>query len=799
MSRLLCPARALPGLIGLSLLLFACGPSSPGDPIDAGVTPDAPPVGCALGEIECAGDCCIGGEICDVNTICCAIEDLCGAQCCGAGEVCEGSVCQLDCGADERCTDDNGASVCCASGELCTSEGCFAPTTACLDFIDCPAGEYCEPELGQCLPQPTGAVCQEQPTGGKPVPSLVWHWDGSEPGLPVPTSNQVMMTPMVANLTDDNGDLVIDQNDIPDVVFISYSGSGYTQNGILRVVSGDTGATHFSVTDPAHYLIPGGQVAIGDIDGDDLPEIVGCNGNGRTRGPLIAFEHDGTFKWRALDPGNGAEVALCGQAAPAIADLDADGTPEVFVRHAVVDGATGELEWEHECTFGARTYANPAHDPCDYSTAADLDGDGQLELVGGNIAYRANGAVYYDHTAEYDDGYPAIGDLDLDGTPEVVVVQSSWAEAPLHAYEGMHEIRALDSTGATIWGPSDVNADNPNVPVTTQLAGGGPPTVANFDNDEEPEIALATAFHYIVLEADGSTKWYRDSQDNSSRKTGSSVFDFNGDGVAEVVYSDHWWMRVYDGPTGDITFCLCNPSGTLWEYPVTVDVNNDGATEIVVASNTLANADCPSDPAMALDSCTMARMVAGETARTFGVRVFASPTEPWVPTRRVWNQHTYHVTNVSEASAIPQSETRNWTVSALNNFRQNVQPGAANQPDLQLVDPGVDLSGCPTDMRVDFSVINEGWSASPPGVPVAVYVELMGVFTYVGEAATTQSLLPGQSELLSLDYPLQGTEGDPVRFRLVVNDPNQTPLDTLSECRPDNNSAETDGRCSLIP
>jgi hypothetical protein len=43
----------------------------------------------------------------------------------------------------------------------------------------------------------------------------------------------------------------------------------------------------------------------------------------------------------------------------------------------------------------------------------------------------------------------------------------------------------------------------------------------------------------------------------------------------------------------------------------------------------------------------------------------------WIPTRRVWNQHSYHVTNVSEDGAIPTSEPPNWEF--LNTFRTNVQ------------------------------------------------------------------------------------------------------------------------------
>ena len=39
----------------------------------------------------------------------------------------------------------------------------------------------------------------------------------------------------------------------------------------------------------------------------------------------------------------------------------------------------------------------------------------------------------------------------------------------------------------------------------------------------------------------------------------------------------------------------------------------------------------------------------------------------WIQARRIWNQHTYHVTNVREDGTIPQHEPPHW--EALNTFR----------------------------------------------------------------------------------------------------------------------------------
>ena len=99
---------------------------------------------------------------------------------------------------------------------------------------------------------------------------------------------------MVANLTDDNGDTRIDTDDIPDVVFMGGEN--------LCAVSGDTGQEIFCSASPADPLEEECHPAVGDINGDDLPEIVVLT-NGRTDPSpnLVAFTHEGVLFWES-DP-----------------------------------------------------------------------------------------------------------------------------------------------------------------------------------------------------------------------------------------------------------------------------------------------------------------------------------------------------------------------------------------------------------------------------------------------------------------------------------------------------------------
>jgi hypothetical protein len=57
---------------------------------------------------------------------------------------------------------------------------------------------------------------------------------------------------------------------------------------------------------------------------------------------------------------------------------------------------------------------------------------------------------------------------------------------------------------------------------------------------------------------------------------GDTAFDFLGDGVAEAIYADETQIYVFDGKTGQINLTSPRQSGTLIEYPVVADVDNDG-------------------------------------------------------------------------------------------------------------------------------------------------------------------------------------------------------------------------------
>ncbi len=139
---------------------------------------------------------------------------------------------------------------------------------------------------------------------------------------------------------------------------------------------------------------------------------------------------------------------------------------------------------------------------------------------------------------------------------------------------------------------------------------------------------------------------YYPTDDCSSASTGSTIFDFTGDGRPEALYSDEQKLRIFNGPDGTVLFETCNTTGTLQEYPLVVDVDNDGHADIVVVSNAYAIGD----------SYIACQEVDGGPMGSSGVRVFSDANMSWVRTRAIWNEHPYHITNVNDDGTIPAKE-----------------------------------------------------------------------------------------------------------------------------------------------
>jgi hypothetical protein len=181
-----------------------------------------------------------------------------------------------------------------------------------------------------------------------------------------------------------------------------------------------------------------------------------------------------------------------------------------------------------------------------------------------------------------------------------------------------------------------------------------------------------------------------------------------------------------------------------------------------------------------------------------GVTLFGDSANSWVGTRTLWNQHTYHVSNICDArdsactagngyGQIPTVEQKNWTLSWLNNFRQNVQDkGLFDAPDPS---PALEVE-CVSPLKAHVFVRNLGLASLPAGIEVAV-MKKGTPDVEVGRTATTRPLAPGQTQEVTTSLS-SGADTDAFYARILVDPMNPT----FHECRPGNNdSAEVSPVC----
>lgn len=727
------------------------------------------------------------GELCD--TI------LCGGECCEVDQECVNEQCLPPCPSEIRCGADQ--EICCDDGQVCLANACATPTGPCIDSFDCEEGEFCEPTLDQCLPQPDPLDCEILPDFQDIEVTLEWSF----------TDDQIISMPVVGDI---DGDMQ------PEVIVNTYyatdmGGASAEFYGEIIVFDGTDGQEQFRVRqNPAgdsYGSYARSTVGIADVDDDGLPDIV-YPGRPTVNIPPFANNSSlihavnglGQRIWSSHAPDGSPYYIYVRHGAPVFVNLDDDDASEIIYGTAVIDNdGTVVFDQNNVWNRGGGVFGSNGDYLGGISAVADLTGDGYPEVISGNQAWSVTWNspldVQLDLLWEYigPDGFPAIADLDQDGDPEVVLVGDP---APYNVLDGI--IIVLDGATGQLWcgvDPTDALCmGNPSLrtqPITIPGGGrGGPPTIADFDGDGRPEIAVAGGSSYSVYDLNrmGETvvqpggnpapaagaiyvRWTSVTQDQSSNVTGSSVFDFQGDGIAEVIYADECYLRVYAGDTGNIILEEENSSATIHEYPIVVDVDDDGNSELLVVAND-ANAvgDCGSIP--------------GYTTRR-GLYVYGDVNDQWVRTRQVWNEHTYHVTNATSSGLTPPQENNNWDDPSLNNYRQNFQgSGTFNAPDLE-VNLSVGLANC---LQEQFEVIatirNTGSIGVPAGIDVSLYRGTDATGMLVSTQPTVVALLPGAQTDISWLEPNPGAMGQDYFVVVDADD-----VEAQTECVEDNNTA----------
>ena len=676
-------------------------------------------------------------------------------------------------------TDDPGAMACtsdaqCGTGRRCVDMVCVPDQGTCMTDDECINDSYCA-----CPPEVKASSCVCVSWGRKPRGDHddMCHGEAFSPGdfknpilkcqwPPVgttPVEKDVISTPLVIDLDGDKQS---------EVVFLVGLG---VQTQLIAMSGRDCSVKWQKTTNISGCT----HMAAADLDGDGKPEIIALAPG------LTIFDGNGNVKASIGTPGTaGCSVDF----PPAVANLDGAGPPEIITggqvaRYVATPTPRIEVLWSKTGLTGG-TWGI-------ISLAEDLDGDGKMEVIIGNRVY--DGITGADKTkpimSGLGGGYPAVGDFNADGHPDIVLVSSGRSSQRVSVIDYFNNAWIMPPTAAANgWG--------------------GAPTVADFDGDGRPEFATASSVQYYVYSPDclatpkpGKCKgsdpgvlWQSATQDSSSGSTGSSVFDFNGDKIAEVVYRDECWLRVYNGPDGRKLFAAPVTSGTDLEMPVIADTDGDGHADIVVSSDSVQGDSCRSAV-----SATELGMPHGPP--TFGVKIFKDPMDRWMPSRSIWNQHSYHITNVNDDGTIPLSEAPNY--KTFNNYRQNVQGIVAGE--VPVADPtgriliSPDPGDCVKVWKLAGSVCNRGAAVISPGMPVTFYEKdpRMAGATPLCTARTATAIPVGMCAPASCDW--QNPKTGSVDLWMRVNDDGAGGR-PFGQCKGGNDVARMPaGQCSNVP
>ncbi|MEM1011590.1 MAG: fibro-slime domain-containing protein [Planctomycetota bacterium] len=587
----------------------------------------------------------------------------------------------------------------------------------------------------------------------------------------------------------------------------------------------------------------GADPAVADLDLDGRLEVIfasatGDEGDNIYSGDrLFSVELDASGSWitseqrvpwyRDFDAGAGGADLRYGlypqpELAIATANVDDDPEGEIVIGFRVfehdlspktqdaLDISSDGSELDAYASTGSN-HRGPVSTVADVIDTAGFDGP---EIILGNAVRAPDGAEVWRHFS-LPNGYTAVSDFgtfndtqlvsqERDGVPEIVLVgpRRTWideAAGPNLQPVGDSTVLLLNGqSGRVIWEsafpivtePDDYN-DNERE--------GGPPTIGDFDGDGVPEVAVAGAGAIVIFESDGEVAALLPTQDLSSGTTGSTSFDFDNDGRVELIYGDELFVRVMALPGSNPSihagtgkplltelFRVSRPSGTLLEVPVVADVDNDGAAEIVFAANREREElqalrdwlDLEDDGDDTNNSSESANFDVGN-----GLYIIDNASGSWAPTAAIWNQNSYHVTNVNQVAPgepgygqVPVVEQPSWETH--NSYRLNTQP--------RLV-PGVGIPApdlIPSFARIDrventvtIRIGNGGSASAPAGTPIAVFDGQPGPgATQIAVALTTNELAPNSFE----DVILQLSPGVDPETVWIRADWDQTDIDIES-------------------
>lgn len=334
-------------------------------------------------------------------------------------------------------------------------------------------------------------------------------------------------------------------------------------------------------------------LAVADLDGDGAHEILTARASGGSYDTWTVLEPNGATRpgWPRLDSLDAGYAWGAYNQNLAVADLDADGDLEVAASsdvHYLAAFADDGTPLPANAIYGAGE--NWSQVGVHYDHAVDLRG-------------YANCGI--EHRPNFADAPPAIGDLDGDGSNEIVVV-GSFYDCDSPTYQQLFQVPIVLEVDRTRWASGaydwtalpvpDANAAPLAIDYEVIESAEANPALADLDGDGEKEIVHASydgRVHAWWLDRSEHGVWPFDVNLGSTVLRFASepaVADLDGDGDAEVLFAT--WTAKGSNQRGDL-FIVDAQGHELFRVPLPASAQSwDGA----LAAPTVAQLDA--DPAI---------------------------------------------------------------------------------------------------------------------------------------------------------------------------------------------------------
>ena len=464
-------------------------------------------------------------------------------------------------------------------------------------------------------------------------------------------------------------------------------------------------------------------------------------------------------------------------AIPVVADLDGDGLPEFVVAFYIIrsDGTICQTRMNNS---GGIMLDAP--DRLYFPYVADLDGDSRPEIIVGTDVYKYNGtsATLWKRCPSFPQGKEGsnmAADIDLDGIVDLVYHDNS---------------KRSDTGQIIVWTP--LLAPAPGVSSTQGIIGSFPtvsiyrtyPVVGDIDGivspngKKYPEIcfnASRNIFRAMSFNGTSFSQKFQMTTNEGSGYASFTYFDFNLDGILELVYRDEQLLRILNA-TGSMpvtVFSMPATSNTVIEMPVVADVTGDGSADIIVTGSG-------------------------------SIHVFEGASSKWASCPPVWNQQLYSnllintdltvISNIGSAARI-DTDCHSQVIRMYNGGPMQAPYVSEStfcpidlSPDIYIVSGGITILS-PTSVTINLTIANQGLAMMPANMPIRFYQNSISSGNIISSANMMLGVDLYPKDTMTITQTITGLSPSWVALyaRLLDDGVNFPAAGTFSDCDLTNN------------